>query len=145
MNRSIETVPSETMNMLVRYDWPGNIRELQNVIEWAVIVSTGPVLKVPLDDLRSRVPAEIPNGGSASEDPGQLRGVLESAERKQILAALKQTNWVVAAKLCRIGRPVPDEAKAQSTVGSAKTAPLNVAMRSTAITGRAIDEIHSRI
>jgi formate hydrogenlyase transcriptional activator len=50
MNRSVETIPSETMNTLVRYDWPGNIRELQNVIERAVIVSTGPVLKVPLDD-----------------------------------------------------------------------------------------------
>ena len=54
MNRGVETIPSETMNTLVRYDWPGNIRELQNVIERAVIVSTGPVLKVPLDDLRTR-------------------------------------------------------------------------------------------
>ncbi len=97
MNRSIETIPSETMNTLVRYDWPGNIRELQNVIERAVIVSTGPVLKVPLDDLRTRVPSvEASNGGSAPEDAGKMRGVLEDAERKQILAALKQANWVVA-------------------------------------------------
>src|SRR5438128_7467160 len=49
MNRGVETIPSETMNALVRYDWPGNIRELQNVIERAVIVSTGPVRKAPLD------------------------------------------------------------------------------------------------
>ena len=97
MNRSVETIPSETMNTLVRYDWPGNIRELQNVIERAVIVSTGPVLKVPLDDLRSRVPsAEASNGGSQSENGGKMRGVLEDTERKQILAALKQANWVVA-------------------------------------------------
>src|SRR6202041_2796108 len=48
MNRGIETIPSEAMNTLVRYDWPGNIRELQNVIERAVIVSNGPVLKVAL-------------------------------------------------------------------------------------------------
>jgi len=97
MNRNIETIPSETMNTLVRYDWPGNIRELQNVIERAVIVSTGPILKVPLDDLRSRVPsAQITNGGSTSEDAGKMRGVLEDAERKQILAALEQTNWIVA-------------------------------------------------
>jgi formate hydrogenlyase transcriptional activator len=97
MNRSIETIPSETMNTLVRYDWPGNIRELQNVIERAVIVSTGPTLKVPLDDLRTRVfSAEASNGGNASEDAGNMRGVLEDAERKQILAALKQTNWIVA-------------------------------------------------
>jgi formate hydrogenlyase transcriptional activator len=97
INRGIETISSETMNTLVRYDWPGNIRELQNVIERAVIVSTGPVLKVPLDDLRTRVSsAESSNGGSASEDAGKMRGVLEDAERKQILLALKQTNWIVA-------------------------------------------------
>jgi formate hydrogenlyase transcriptional activator len=97
MNRSIETIPSETMNALVRYDWPGNIRELQNVIERAVIVSNGPVLKVPLDDLRTRIPAPEPsNGLSAPEDAGNMRGVLDEAERKQILAALKQANWVVS-------------------------------------------------
>jgi formate hydrogenlyase transcriptional activator len=69
------------------------------VIERAVIVSTGPVLKVSLDDLRTRVPsAEASNGGSASEPEyaGKMRGVLEDAARKQILAALKQANWVVA-------------------------------------------------
>ena len=97
MNRGVETIPSETMSTLVRYDWPGNIRELQNVIERAVIVSTGPVLKAPLDELRTRIPsAEASNGFMASEDTGTMRGVLEEAERKQILAALKQTNWIVA-------------------------------------------------
>ena len=99
MNRSIETIPSETMNTLVRYDWPGNIRELQNVIERAVIVSSGPVLKVSLDDLRTRVHApESANGSGASEDLTKMRGVLEDAERKQILAALKQAHWVVAGR-----------------------------------------------
>jgi formate hydrogenlyase transcriptional activator len=96
MNRSVERIPSETMNMLVRYDWPGNIRELQNVIERAVIVSTGPVLKVPLDELRTRVPSEASNDGSASEDTGKMRSMLADVERKQILTALKQANWVVA-------------------------------------------------
>jgi formate hydrogenlyase transcriptional activator len=97
MTRSVETIPSETMKTLVRYDWPGNIRELQNVIERAVIISTGPVLKVPLDDLRTRVHSgEASNGDSAFEDAGKMRGVLRDAERKQILAALKQANWVVA-------------------------------------------------
>jgi formate hydrogenlyase transcriptional activator len=97
MNRSIETIPSETMSTLVRYDWPGNIRELQNVIERAVIVSNGPVLKVPLDELRTRVAsAEALNGGGVSEDTGTIRDVLDDAERKQILAALKQSKWVVA-------------------------------------------------
>jgi formate hydrogenlyase transcriptional activator len=96
MNRSVDTIPSETMNALVRYDWPGNIRELQNVIERAVIVSTGPVLKAPLDELRSRVPSAEASNGGASEDAGNMRGVLEDAERKQILSALKQANWIVA-------------------------------------------------
>jgi formate hydrogenlyase transcriptional activator len=97
MNRGVETIPSETMNTLVRYDWPGNIRELQNVIERAVIVSTGPILKVPLDDLRRRASsAESSNGVSRSEDAGNMRGVLEDTERKEILTALKQTNWIVA-------------------------------------------------
>ncbi len=67
------------------------------MIERAVIVSTGPVLKVPLDDLRTRVhSAGTSNGSGASEDAGKMRGVLEDAERKQILAALKQAHWVVA-------------------------------------------------
>jgi formate hydrogenlyase transcriptional activator len=97
MNRDIDTIPSETMNTLVRYDWPGNIRELQNVIERAVIVSTGPVLKVPLDDLRRRVSsADSSYGVIAPEETGKMRGVLEDAERKEILTALKQANWIVA-------------------------------------------------
>jgi formate hydrogenlyase transcriptional activator len=97
MNRSIETIPSETMSTLVRYEWPGNIRELQNVIERAVILSSGPVLKVPLDELRTRVfSVEPSNGARLSEDAGKMRSVLQNAERKQILAALKQSQWVVA-------------------------------------------------
>ena len=97
MNRNIETISSETMNTLVRYDWPGNIRELQNVIERAVIVSSGPVLKVSLDELRTHVPsAEDLNGDGVSAEAGTMRGMLEEAERKQILAALKQARWVVA-------------------------------------------------
>ena len=46
MNKSIDTIPSEIMTALLRYHWPGNIRELQNIIERAVILSTGPVLRV---------------------------------------------------------------------------------------------------
>ena len=50
MNRNIETIPSETMEALSRYSWPGNIRELENLLERAVILSPGPVLQVPLGD-----------------------------------------------------------------------------------------------
>ena len=87
MNRVIDTIPSETMSALVRYPWPGNIRELQNLIERAVILSTGPVLRVPLRDLPNRAPI-----GSAKTRPQTL----EEAERAHILAALKDTQWVVA-------------------------------------------------
>src|SRR2546428_8552788 len=52
MNRVIETVPSAAMDALSRYHWPGNIRELQNVIERAVIVSTGPTLNIDVSDLK---------------------------------------------------------------------------------------------
>src|SRR4029077_17839814 len=52
MGKAVDTIPSDTMNVLVRYHWPGNIRELQNLVERAVILSAGPVLKVPLNDLQ---------------------------------------------------------------------------------------------
>ena len=84
MNRVIDTIPSETMSALVRYPWPGNIRELQNLIERAVILSTGPVLRVPLKDL--------PNRTVVSKARPQT---LEEAERAHILTALKETKWVV--------------------------------------------------
>ena len=53
MNRVIDTIPSETMETLVRHSWPGNIRELQNLIEHSVIVSPGPLLRAPLAGLQS--------------------------------------------------------------------------------------------
>jgi formate hydrogenlyase transcriptional activator len=53
MGRRIETVPSEAMDALVRYPWPGNIRELENVIERAVILSPGPDLRINLGELKA--------------------------------------------------------------------------------------------
>jgi formate hydrogenlyase transcriptional activator len=87
MGKQIDTISSETMNGLVRYPWPGNIRELQNVIERAVILSKGPMLKVPLDDLKARS-AEFVHGNGSS--------TLEEVERRHILSVLEQTNWVFA-------------------------------------------------
>ena len=55
MNKRIETIPSDTMKVLCRYSWPGNIRELQNVIERAVILSQGSTLNVPVAELSSDV------------------------------------------------------------------------------------------
>ena len=97
MNKTIDTISSATMEALSRYHWPGNIRELQNVIERAVITSTGPVLKVDVADLkisRSSSPAEKSSAQGQTNDA--LRNVLEETERQQILKALKQSNWVVA-------------------------------------------------
>jgi formate hydrogenlyase transcriptional activator len=89
MNRAIDTIPSETMSALVRYPWPGNIRELQNLIERAVILSSGPVLRVPLKDLPNRAPA-----CSATTRPQTM----EEAERAHILTALKETKWMIAGR-----------------------------------------------
>jgi formate hydrogenlyase transcriptional activator len=86
MSRAIQTIPSETMDTLVRHSWPGNIRELQNVIEHSVILSPGPVLRVPLADLHS-------NGVPSQEGTG--RRALEEAEREHILATLKETKWII--------------------------------------------------
>ncbi len=86
MNRAVETIPSETLDLLVRYSWPGNIRELENLLERAVIVSPGPVLRVPLSELK--IPAEPAATGDLL--------TLEAAEREHILKALQAANWVLA-------------------------------------------------
>src|SRR5438105_2202479 len=87
MNRTIETIPAETMAALTRYAWPGNIRELQNLIERAVILSRGPVLQIPLQDLDNRT---TPNRDNEKDQ------TLEEAQRAHIMAILKETRWVLA-------------------------------------------------
>jgi formate hydrogenlyase transcriptional activator len=102
MNKKIETISSETLKQMRQYHWPGNIRELQNVIERAVILSTGPVLNVPLSEIQSRPALSAVNGnGNLDKKPessagNDIRNVLEETERKHILNVLSQTNWVVA-------------------------------------------------
>jgi formate hydrogenlyase transcriptional activator len=87
MRKTIDTVPSETMEALIHYQWPGNIRELENVIERAVILSPGPVLRLSLRDLRSRI------APSQNTDRHQT---LEEVERNHILKTLKATRWVLS-------------------------------------------------
>jgi len=87
MDKTIETIPSRTMDALVDYRWPGNIRELENVIERAVILSTGSVLHVPYRDLQSRVTA-----GHDGDKPQTLADV----EREHIRTILKETRWVLS-------------------------------------------------
>jgi len=86
MNRRIGAVPAAAMDALVRYSWPGNIRELQNLIERAVIRSAGDELRLPLEDLDED--AEIADGTAA--------GTLEEAQRLHILETLKKTGWVLS-------------------------------------------------
>jgi formate hydrogenlyase transcriptional activator len=98
MNKHIDSIPSETMKALVRYDWPGNIRELQNVIERAVILSPGPALKVSLADLKSRVePVTVKRlEAPRAVENGNIQNVLDETERAQILRALDQSQGVVS-------------------------------------------------
>ena len=93
------------MDRLIRYRWPGNIRELQNVIERAVVLSQGPVLEL------DRELAPVPLAGneaveSVSEGPAKF-ATLEQVERNQIVRILDQTGWVIegpegAAKLLKL-------------------------------------------
>ena len=87
MNKNIETVLPETMEALSRYCWPGNIRELENIIERAVIVSSGSILKVALQELCHRA---VPDENEAAFQ------TLEEVERAKVLATLKQTKWVLS-------------------------------------------------
>lgn len=99
--KQISGVAQETMEILSRYDWPGNIRELQNVIERAVVLSRGPVLRLGRDllpltgasPITEDVPAEAGNGQKPAADPGSAS--LEQVEKRHILEVLKQTEWVI--------------------------------------------------
>src|SRR6185369_6690270 len=57
MNKHVDTIPAETMRALCRWHWPGNIRELENFIERAVILSRGSVLNVPISELQTSTTA----------------------------------------------------------------------------------------
>jgi formate hydrogenlyase transcriptional activator len=76
MNKRITNIPAESMQVLTRYQWPGNIRELQNFIERAVIISPGPVLQAPVRELKRTT-----GGGEVV--------TLAAAERDAILRALR--------------------------------------------------------
>jgi formate hydrogenlyase transcriptional activator len=101
LGKTIDAIPADTMSALIRYPWPGNIRELQNVIERAAILTTGPVLTVRSEDLRpanaaaAAAPA-VGRDGVSAPSTGNIRESLEEAERQQILAALEKSNWIVA-------------------------------------------------
>jgi PAS domain S-box-containing protein len=121
IGKRIEGVSRQTMNNLCRYPWPGNIRELENILERAVILSGGPVLEIEPEVLPSTVlsstvlpgkgqpaSAEAPPVPSAPSPPPpvetpaaagpaarRLPGGLEAVEREHILAILRETGWVI--------------------------------------------------
>jgi formate hydrogenlyase transcriptional activator len=88
INRRALWVSPSAMDALVSHSWPGNIRELQNLIERSVIRSPGHELQVPLADLDEKTGIESGAGG----------GTLKDAERLHILATLKKTGWVVSGR-----------------------------------------------
>ena len=95
LSKSIDSIASETMTTLVKYPWPGNIRELQNVIERAVILTSGSVLRVQSDDLHSSEMGAAPVTSQPAPNRN-MRASLDEAERQQILAALEKAKWTVA-------------------------------------------------
>jgi formate hydrogenlyase transcriptional activator len=92
LKRQITTVPTATMGALRNAFWPGNVRELEHVVERAMILSSGPDLKVSLADLQPTVPRRT-SGSSAAT--GQLR----NAEREMILGALKKSRGVIGGPM----------------------------------------------
>ena len=93
LDRKIETIPTEAMQALSRWSWPGNIRELENLVERAVIISNGPVLQVPLAELQVPEPAE---SAASPESSAASAGTLEDSEREHILRVLRETKGVIA-------------------------------------------------
>jgi formate hydrogenlyase transcriptional activator len=96
MKRTIETIPVDAMRALTRYDWPGNIRELQNLIERAVILSAGPTLSVPMEALTPRGLAAAGAGPAAMGAGADGAETLLETDRRHILAALHSSNWVLS-------------------------------------------------
>lgn len=93
MGKRVERVPPATMRGLCRWHWPGNVRELENIVERALILSHGPVLNVPLAELRA----------STLTVPSTKVPTLEASERELIFRALREANGVVATAAGKLG------------------------------------------
>jgi formate hydrogenlyase transcriptional activator len=97
LNKPIDSIPDEVIEVLKAHDWPGNIRELQNCIERAVLFSPGSALRLPLDLKRSVT--------QRSEGAAQT---LAEADREHIVETLNQTNWLIGGQdgaASRLGLP----------------------------------------
>jgi transcriptional regulator with GAF, ATPase, and Fis domain len=87
LNKTIDEIPEEVVEVLKAHDWPGNIRELQNCIERAMLFSPGSVLRLPLG-LKQAV----------TQSSESAVGTLADADREHILETLKQTNWLIGGQ-----------------------------------------------
>jgi formate hydrogenlyase transcriptional activator len=87
LNKPIDSIPDEVVAVLKTHDWPGNIRELQNCIERAVLFSPGSVLRLPLD-LRQ----------SVKERSEGVARTLADADREHILETLQRTDWMIGGQ-----------------------------------------------
>jgi len=85
--KTMDMISSDTMEALRSYPWPGNIRELENVIERAVILSSGSVLRISNHDLSTRM---------VSHGDVHRPKTLEEVERNHILTTLKETRWILS-------------------------------------------------
>jgi formate hydrogenlyase transcriptional activator len=104
LNKAVAYIPAEAMDALSGYSWPGNIRELENFIERAVLLSPGKELRVPISELKP-VASAGESGADSSSSSTSLTSLtssppsistLEDAERQHILRALRQTEWRIA-------------------------------------------------
>lgn len=84
MRKPIETIPAEAMAVLTTYHWPGNVLELENLIERAVILTRSAALEVPINEMKA-AEKSVPTGDLT----------LEANEREHILRVLRETDWVV--------------------------------------------------
>ncbi len=88
MGKVVEIIPDDAMQILKHHEWPGNIRELQNFIERAVILSTGPVLRPPLGELRILTNRAAPSDART----------LAEAEKDHIIEVLRQVGGVMGGR-----------------------------------------------
>jgi formate hydrogenlyase transcriptional activator len=98
IGRDITTIPASTMDALQKWPWPGNIRELENVIERAVILSSGDTLQVPASAFQGTQPAPRPVGAppQTGAPPAPVENAYQEGEREMILKALRETKGIIA-------------------------------------------------
>ncbi len=94
MKKQIEVIPPEVIDTLAQHTWPGNIRELENYIERAVILTQGPVLRAPIHELLQ-----------SDDEPDTEPITLKDAERAHIAKILRECNGVIGTAAVRLGLP----------------------------------------